>query len=109
MSLQRLIDLAGGVDNIQRILAPEGRVTVAVRDAERVQPLPQEVSAESVLGEWQLCMARGSDITDADLAELGLAIASAQRQAASAYLQPTPCPYRPQWHISPPQGLLNDP
>ncbi|EGR2795269.1 glycoside hydrolase family 32 protein [Vibrio navarrensis] len=108
MSLEKLIELAGGLDNIQRILAPKGQVTVAVIDAKRVTQ-PDAVCAESVLGEWQLSMARDASISDEDLAKVGLAIAARQRQQASQHLQPTACPYRPQWHISPPQGLLNDP
>ncbi|EKA5634989.1 glycoside hydrolase family 32 protein [Vibrio navarrensis] len=108
MSLEKLIELAGGLDNIQRILASKGQVTVAVIDAKRVTQ-PDAVCAESVLGEWQLSMARDASISDEDLAKVGLAIAARQRQQASQHLQPTACPYRPQWHISPPQGLLNDP
>lgn len=109
MSLQSLIDLAGGVNNILRILAPEGRIVIAVQNPDAVLPCPEEVCAESVLGEWQLSMLRDDSISDEQLAELGKSIASMQRQRASEYLQPTACPYRPQWHISPPQGLVNDP
>ncbi len=109
MSLQFLIDLAGGVNNILRILAPEGRIVVAVQDANRVLPCPDTVSAESVLGEWQISMSREESVTDEQLAELGRSIAQMQRQRASQYLQPSECSYRPQWHISPPMGLLNDP
>ncbi len=109
MSLQTLIDLAGGVKNIIRILAPEGRVVVAVKDATAVEPCPDWVEAESVLGEWQLSMPRDESISDDDLAGLGREIALMQRERASEFLQPTECPHRPQWHISPPQGLLNDP
>ncbi|WP_165311766.1 glycoside hydrolase family 32 protein [Vibrio ziniensis] len=109
MSLQFLIELAGGVDNISRILAPEGRVVVAVRDAKQVLPTPDFVVEESVLGEWQLSMPRCNSISDEDLATLGRLIAKQQKAIAQNYLKPTDCPYRPQWHISPPQGLLNDP
>ncbi len=47
MSLQFLIELAGGVDNIVRILAPQGRVVVAVKDAQKVLPCHDSVQAES--------------------------------------------------------------
>lgn len=109
MSLQTLIDLAGGVNNVLRILAPQERVVVAVKDATVVAPCPDWIEAESVLGEWQLSMPREEDITDKELAEVGKEIAQMQRQRATEFLQPTECPHRPQWHISPPQGLLNDP
>ena len=109
MSLQFLIELAGGVDNIVRILAPEGRVVVAVKDAQKALPCPDSVQAESVLGEWQLSMHRSSAVSDEDLASLGRLIAEKQIASAKEHLQPTTCSYRPQWHISPPQGLLNDP
>ncbi len=109
MSLQSFIELAGGVNNILRILAPAGRVVIAVKDANRVGSTPDWVEAESVLGEWQLSMPRDETVSDQQLAELGDKIAQMQRERAGEYLQPTDCPYRPQWHISPPQGLVNDP
>ncbi|MCG3739918.1 glycoside hydrolase family 32 protein [Vibrio cincinnatiensis] len=109
MSLDLLIDLAGGITNILRILAPKGRITVAVHDAQQVKTLPDHIVTESVLGEWQLSMVRDETITDEHLAATGRQIAEQQREQASAHLQPIACPYRPQWHISPPQGLLNDP
>lgn len=109
MSLNLLIELAGGITNILRILAPEGRVTVAVRDLQQVKPLPTSIVSESVLGEWQLSMPISDEISEHDLAEVGIHIAKQQRQQAKAYLPPTESVYRPQWHISPPQGLLNDP
>jgi len=109
MSLQSLIDLAGGVNNILRILAPQGRVVVAIQDANQVAPCPEWVTGESVLGEWQLSMSRDESIDDKQLAQLGEQIAKRQREKAKDFLQPVSCPYRPHWHVSPPQGLLNDP
>lgn len=109
MSLQRLIELAGGLDNIQRILAPDGRIVVAVSDRHAVCSLPDEVTAESVLGEWQLSIKRESTIQDEDLALVGRSIAARQQVKAAQYRVARPSHYRPQWHISPPQGLLNDP
>lgn len=109
MSLQRLIELAGGLDNIQRILAPQGRIVVAVSDRESVRSLPAEVKQESVLGEWQLSTLRDDTVLDQELALLGQTIAHRQKDQAAQYCAPLPSDYRPQWHISPPQGLLNDP
>ncbi|MGL0815295.1 glycoside hydrolase family 32 protein [Vibrio vulnificus] len=115
MSLEQLIALAGGIENIQRILAPEGAVTVAVTNPECINPLDAKrfndhnISAEWVLGEYQLCMVRDESITDDDFAQVGLQIAAKQRQNASQHLEPNSSHFRPLWHISPPQGLLNDP
>ena len=108
MSLDLLIELAGGMDNICRILTPSNLVTVAVLDKHRTHTLPQDVTMTSVLGEWQLSMARGS-ICDEELRQVGQSIAEQQVRRAQAYLTPTASAYRPLWHISPPQGLLNDP
>lgn len=96
MSLNLLIELAGGITNILRILAPEGRVTVAVRDLQQVKPLPTSIVSESVLGEWQLSMPISDEISEHDLAEVGIHIAKQQRQQAKAYLPPTESVYRPQ-------------
>ncbi|MGO1296172.1 MAG: glycoside hydrolase family 32 protein [Vibrio sp.] len=108
MSLDLLIELAGGMHNVRRILAPSDFVIIAVHDNERIQRLPAEVTAASILGEWQLCMARGS-IRDEELRQVGEQIAHQQSRLAKPYLTPTSSHYRPLWHISPPQGLLNDP
>ncbi len=108
MSLEQLIECAGGINNIRRILAPQGRVTLSVFDDQLVHALTDSIIADWVVGEYQLSMERG-DITDAELHQVGLSIAEQQRIAAQPHLQPAPCHFRPQWHISPPQGLLNDP
>ncbi|WP_342608458.1 glycoside hydrolase family 32 protein [Vibrio tritonius] len=107
MSLELLVELAGGVNNIRRILAPAGRITVAVHQPEP-SPLPETISAEWVLGERQLSVTRG-DITDAQLRALGEQISIKQREVATPHLEPQSSHYRPTWHIAPPQGLVNDP
>ncbi|HEY5715333.1 MAG TPA: glycoside hydrolase family 32 protein, partial [Psychromonas sp.] len=43
------------------------------------------------------------------LLEAGKLIAKQQLQAIQPYTTPVECEHRPAWHISPPQGLLNDP
>ncbi|MBF9000837.1 glycoside hydrolase family 32 protein [Vibrio nitrifigilis] len=108
MSLIDLIELAGGETNIRRILAPKGKVIVAVHNDELVRPLPESITAQTVLGELQLSTARG-EVTDEELQTVGESIAQHQREQVEPYLQPTESHYRPQWHISPPQGLVNDP
>lgn len=108
MSLDLLIELAGGIDNVRRILSPSEFVIVAVHNNECCHPLPDGVTSTLVLGEWQLSMSRG-DIGDDELRQVGEKLAKQQRSRAQPYQTPTYSPYRPQWHISPPQGLLNDP
>ncbi|MGL5654049.1 MAG: glycoside hydrolase family 32 protein, partial [Vibrio sp.] len=111
MLLEKLLAYAGGIDNVTRILAPQGRVALALRDV----PLTtdelaiDEIELQSVLGEWQISIPRNASISDQQLAEIGLIIAQRQKAQTLPYQRAVASPYRPQWHISPPQGLLNDP
>lgn len=109
MWLQSLIDLAGGIGNIQRILAPAGRVVISVTDPDKALKLPENVSGDWVNGKWQISLFRDENITDGHLEEIGRAIEHQQRQSAGMHEQPVRSSYRPDWHISPPQGLMNDP
>jgi len=43
------------------------------------------------------------------LLNVGMLITKKQLKQTQAFLKPVICPHRPSWHISPPQGLLNDP
>ncbi|MGL4223607.1 MAG: glycoside hydrolase family 32 protein [Vibrio sp.] len=111
MLLEKLLAYAGGIDNVTRILAPQGRVALALRGA----PLTtdelaiDEIELQSVLGEWQISIPRNASISDQQLVEVGLIIAQRQKAQTLPYQRAVASPYRPQWHISPPQGLLNDP
>ncbi len=109
MLLDTLLELAGGINNVTRILAPQGQVVLALKHPPLVPHLPDDVSLQSVLGEWQLSVQRTAEVSDQQLAAIGKAIAERQKLETLPYQTALDCPYRPLWHISPPQGLLNDP
>ncbi|GAB2663094.1 glycoside hydrolase family 32 protein [Vibrio panuliri] len=110
MSLSSFIQIAGGIENIARVLSPDERVILVVLDAKLIDQHNTEVeSVEQVQQETQLTFVRTEMITDSQLIELGRQISERQLEQLRPFCQPVPCDYRPQWHISPPQGLLNDP
>ncbi|EKF6712577.1 glycoside hydrolase family 32 protein [Vibrio cholerae] len=109
MLLDTQLELAGGINNVTRILAPQGQVVLALKNPPHAPHLPDDVSLQSVLGEWQLSVQRTAEVSDQQLATIGKAIAERQKRATLPYQTALDCPYRPLWHISPPQGLLNDP
>lgn len=63
----------------------------------------------NVLGEYQLVFDRPESIGRNELLEIGQIIADRQQSHLTKRTIPTECPYRSEWHISPPNGLLNDP
>ncbi|ASA54776.1 glycoside hydrolase family 32 protein [Vibrio gazogenes] len=109
MCLEDLIELAGGVSNIYRVLLPEHHVSLAVRNPDVIQNLPADVVLEEVLGEWHLTDLSDETVNEDALFRLGRAIEAQQRTQLSDLAQPVACHYRPSWHIAPPRGLLNDP
>ena len=109
MSFEEIVSLVGGQANIKRVLAPESQVVISVHDHSLVGELPNGAELIEVLGEWQLSMPRTSTFLDKQLGEIGKVIASQQRLDAAERLVKTECPFRPIWHVAPPQGLLNDP
>ncbi|OXX75165.1 sucrose-6-phosphate hydrolase [Vibrio sp. V19_P1S1T109] len=113
MSFEEMVRLVGGPANIQRVLAPRGEIVIALRDPALVNVLPSHMRLREVLGEWQLSFLIQQDsineYADELINSLGRMIDSQLRLNAYAYSSPNDCPFRPTWHISPPQGLLNDP
>lgn len=109
MSVEHFITLCGGENNITRVLTPESALIFAVKEESLVEASNDIVAINHVLGEPQVVFNRPESINDDALLKIGAMIASAQKQQAEAVSVPVECPHRPSWHVSPPQGLLNDP
>ncbi len=95
MLLDTLLELAGGINNVTRILAPQGQVVLALKHPPHAPHLPDDVSLQSVLGEWQLSVQRTAEVSDQQLAAIGKAIAERQKRATLPYQTALDCPYRP--------------
>jgi beta-fructofuranosidase len=109
MLIESLVHLAGGIQNIRRILTPMGKINIAIQDELLVKNIPSSVSFDQIVDEWQLGVERDPRVTDRDLFELGRMIEVSQRTTLESCCQVTDSTFRPSWHISPPQGLINDP
>lgn len=109
MSIAHYFSLCGGKNNITRVLAPEDKLIFSVAEIDLITlgEYPYEVT--NVLGEYQLVFDRPESISRNELLEIGQVIADRQQSRLTKRTIPTECPYRPEWHISPPSGLLNDP
>ena len=109
MSVERYISICGGISNIQRVLAPHDKLIFTVRDNRLVSDSESIVLLENVQGEEQVTFIRPNNIETDELLSIGRLIESQQREHMAPFLPALMCPYRPNWHVSPPQGLLNDP
>lgn len=109
MSLLSIIDECGGFRNVVRILSPDTRIIVEVKDCSLLSAQLVQNNYHSVLKQVTYCKNVVAVELEQQLLEAGRLIAQQQLVDADAYLQPVPCPFRPDWHISPPQGLFNDP
>lgn len=128
MLLLEMIEECGGIGNVTRILSPDTRIIIEVQDTSLL-PLTFSVQGDyhAVLKQVTYpkaavnCDNQAGDINKshsdeaavlslkAQLLKVGKLIAEKQLKQAQAFIQPAICPHRPSWHISPPQGLLNDP
>ncbi len=110
MSLSSLVQIAGGMKNVARVLVPEQRLVLEVVEPALIESSSSLIaSIDLVQGQTQLSLVRDETIDDEQLLGLGKQIAEMQISKLAPFTAPTPCEHRPQWHISPPQGLLNDP
>ena len=113
MSLARFIEDCGGIQNIARVLVPDERLILEVRDPALVreahsrEAIHSEREFDSALS--QVGYAKPADLTDSELLDLGMSITRQQLAMAEDFIVPVECDYRPGWHVSPPRGLLNDP
>ncbi|MGV2987651.1 glycoside hydrolase family 32 protein [Vibrio sp. E150_011] len=115
MSLTGFIEVCGGIENVTRILVPDDCLLFEVRELALITMQDDKLSSsirecigiDTALS--QLAFNKPTSLSDADLLDVGKRIALRQTEMASHCALPTECEYRPQWHIAPPQGLLNDP
>lgn len=108
MQLNEFIRLAGGTQNILRVLLPQQQVALCVSNKELVAELPADVELVQVVDEWHLVSGQ-VEASKQELLDLGKEIDAQLRAKAYECFTPTPSQYRPGWHVSPPVGLLNDP
>ncbi|RQW65114.1 glycoside hydrolase family 32 protein [Vibrio viridaestus] len=110
MLFHEFIRLAGGVKNVLRVLLPHNQVALCINDVTLVSnDLPLGVTLEKVLDETHLVSSGSVEPTPVDLLNLGKEIDTNLREKASLCFKQKASAYRPGWHVSPPQGLLNDP
>ncbi|WMN88416.1 glycoside hydrolase family 32 protein [Vibrio parahaemolyticus] len=109
MSLAPYFAVCGGIENITRTLLTEKDLMIEVRDKHLVQDSELIKARDQIQGEAQLIFSRPESLSTEALLKVGEDIAAQQSKRFSALQQPVECEYRPSWHISPPQGLLNDP
>lgn len=109
MSVEHYLSLCGGKNNITRVLAPEDELIIAVEDVSKVADSSLIVAIREVLGEHQVAFKRTRCFDEEALLKIGRMISEQQQLALASATKPAQCPHRPSWHISPPQGLLNDP
>lgn len=108
-SVSDLVTMLGGQANITRVLYPNKQLVIEVNDLALIHNSLPRHSLEEVLGKPQLTFSMPEHFDEASLLELGCVIADQQKRLAAEASQPTACQHRPSWHVSPPNGLLNDP
>lgn len=109
MSVEHYLSVCGGKNNIARVLIPDDELIFAVKEVSQVASSNLIVTIREVLGEHLVVFKRTQSIDNEALLQIGRYIAEQQQIAVAAKLHPVDCDHRPSWHISPPQGLLNDP
>ncbi len=103
-----LVDACGGADNLRRVLRHQGKVIIELIELERVN---QEALPISDIDGSLRQITLDQPVDECALAALGRLIDQNLREQAAPFYSPTSKTdfHRPAWHISPPQGLLNDP
>lgn len=111
MSLFSIIKACGGICNVTRVLIPDSRLILEIRDFALLSEPVKQQNYNAVLNQvtYNKNVIEDKDKLESQLLAVGKLISQQQLQDITAYIEPVECEYRPQWHISPPQGLLNDP
>lgn len=109
MTVELYLSLCGGEKNVTRILIPDNELIIAVEDKHLVADNALVTEIRQVLDEYQVVFERKEFVDQAFLLQFGRYIENNQQAKATQRTVPVQCPHRPSWHISPPQGLLNDP
>ena len=111
MSLFSIINACGGIHNVLRILAPDTRILVEIKDTSLLSSQAKQQNYNKALKQltYNKAMIKDNEQLASELLEVGKKIAEQQKLSIASCTSPVECEYRPSWHISPPQGLLNDP
>lgn len=109
MSIQQIFSLCGGVANIARVLLPDDTLIIEVTHDVAEPKGFGYIKTMDVQGATQYVFSRPSDLTLQDTLALDRELSELQTRRAQAYQEPVESQWRPNWHISPPVGLLNDP
>ncbi|MGB2079030.1 MAG: glycoside hydrolase family 32 protein, partial [Vibrio sp.] len=112
MQLKQYIEQLGGLDNIKRVLIPDERLIFEIDDLAKIDSLQShqenaKIEVNATLN--QVSFSKPENLTQSDLLEIDKELAARQIEDSEQAQIPQSCEYRPSWHISPPQGLLNDP
>ncbi|USD67945.1 glycoside hydrolase family 32 protein [Vibrio sp. SCSIO 43136] len=105
MNQEHILSLCGGEDNLTRVLIDGDSVTIEVTDLSLSQFAIEQ--CDLALNQYTFAAEEKPDQTVC--AALGRVIESNQRKKLLGVTTPVESNHRPTWHVSPPQGLLNDP
>ncbi|HEY7866457.1 MAG TPA: glycoside hydrolase family 32 protein [Psychromonas sp.] len=111
MSLLSIIKECGGIFNVLRVLIPDSRIIIEIRDFDLLSSEAKQQAYNLTLKQvtYQQDVFVNKEEFAAQLLHIGELISAQQRQDITSYTTAVECEFRPDWHISPPQGLLNDP
>lgn len=111
MSLLSIIKECGGIHNVLRVLIPDSRIIIEIRKFELLSARAKQQAYNLTLKQltYNKNIIENKDEFESQLLEVGQLIARQQRQNIAPYTVAVESAFRPDWHISPPQGLLNDP
>lgn len=112
--LLAMVEECGGIENIVRILSPDTRIIIEVNNVGLLSNtaecrLRDDKLKQVTYQKQKTISSTDVNTLDKQLLEIGHLIAKQQLKSIEPLLLPVACPHRPDWHISPPQGLLNDP
>jgi len=105
--LQACIENCGGISNIARVLVYQDQLIFEVKSADLIADHQRKHHFNSALS--QITVNRDHSVADAQLAALGVLIEQEQLKALANIDVKNGDTFRPNWHIAPPSGLLNDP
>jgi beta-fructofuranosidase len=107
MTLETLITLCGGKDNIRRILRLEDNVILELVDDRKRQPQARELPFNATLS--QITWKPEKALSEQQWRALAEIVEHNRRKLLVSASEITPSVYRPKWHHAPKQGFLNDP
>lgn len=104
--LEAHIEMCGGISNITRLLFSNRSIILEVQEP--------RLLANEVVENYNDTLSQVHFVADStlqldQLARIGSEIRAKQLTAITPFESSRDCDFRPNWHISPPSGLLNDP